>query len=337
MSLATQISALATRVATEIKAVRSEVTSGLSGKVGTSRTISTTSPLTGGGDLSANRTLAVTTGTTAGTVAAGDDGRFTDTRTPTDGTVTNAKVDPAAAIAESKLSLASDAAAGTASRRTLGTGSSQAAAGNHGHAGADITSGTVAYARLPVGTTASSTVADGGHTHGKYVWTMADYGLVGWSADPTWAPATGAAPASGASRLVRVMVPTAATITNIVGVIITAGATLTASQSWIGLYDTSFNRLGVSATQHTAWTTTGIKTMALTTPYAAAAGEYYVAFVSNGTTIPQFQLVSSSSVVPGLGRTSTDLMAMSGNASITTLPSTLTPGAVSLRYWFGLS
>lgn len=44
--------------------------------------------------------------------------------------VTNAEVSASAAIAESKLSLASDAAAGTASRRTLGTGATQAAAGN---------------------------------------------------------------------------------------------------------------------------------------------------------------------------------------------------------------
>lgn len=43
--------------------------------------------------------------------------------------ITNAKVATAAAIAESKLSLASDAAAGTASRRSLGTGATQAAAG----------------------------------------------------------------------------------------------------------------------------------------------------------------------------------------------------------------
>jgi hypothetical protein len=48
--------------------------------------------------------------------------------------IVNANVDAAAAIAESKLNLASDAAAGTASRRTLGTGASQAAAGDHTHA-----------------------------------------------------------------------------------------------------------------------------------------------------------------------------------------------------------
>lgn len=68
MSLATQVTALATRIATEIKTVRTEI----AGRVATSRTISTTSPLTGGGDLSANRTLAVTTGTSSGTVALGD-------------------------------------------------------------------------------------------------------------------------------------------------------------------------------------------------------------------------------------------------------------------------
>jgi hypothetical protein len=48
---------------------------------------------------------------------------------PTGG-LTNSEVAAAAAIAESKLNLASDTAAGTASRRTLGTGALQAAAGN---------------------------------------------------------------------------------------------------------------------------------------------------------------------------------------------------------------
>lgn len=68
MALTDQIAALATRIATEIKTVRTEIAA----RVPTARTISTTAPLTGGGDLSANRTLAVTTGTTSGTVALGD-------------------------------------------------------------------------------------------------------------------------------------------------------------------------------------------------------------------------------------------------------------------------
>jgi hypothetical protein len=111
------VTSLAARIATEVKAVRSELASGLSGKVGTgdsrltdartptahatshatagsdpvtpaaigaatsghthsyvapTRTIATTAPLAGGGDLSANRTLTVSVGSTSGTVAAGD-------------------------------------------------------------------------------------------------------------------------------------------------------------------------------------------------------------------------------------------------------------------------
>jgi len=49
---------------------------------------------------------------------------------PTDGSVTNAKVAAGAAIAESKLALASDAAANVASRRTLGNTALQAMPGN---------------------------------------------------------------------------------------------------------------------------------------------------------------------------------------------------------------
>ena len=49
----------------------------LSGKVATSTTISAGAGLMGGGDLSANRTLAVSFGTTAGTVTQGNDSRIT--------------------------------------------------------------------------------------------------------------------------------------------------------------------------------------------------------------------------------------------------------------------
>lgn len=69
------------------------------------RQVASGTGLTGGGDLSANRTLAVSYGTAAGTAVQGNDTRVT-----------------------------ADQAAGTASIRTLGTGAQQAAAGNHTHA-----------------------------------------------------------------------------------------------------------------------------------------------------------------------------------------------------------
>jgi hypothetical protein len=49
----------------------------LAGKVSTSRAITAGTGLTGGGDLSADRALAVSYGTTAGTAAQGDDSRIT--------------------------------------------------------------------------------------------------------------------------------------------------------------------------------------------------------------------------------------------------------------------
>jgi len=70
------------------------------------RQISTGTGLSGGGDLSADRTLSVQYGAAAGTAVQGNDARVT-----------------------------ADQAAGTASIRTLGTGSQQAAAGNHTHPG----------------------------------------------------------------------------------------------------------------------------------------------------------------------------------------------------------
>lgn len=77
------------------------------------RTVTAGTGLTGGGDLSADRTLAVVYGTTAGTAAQGNDTRLSDQRVPTDGSVTSAKIAdgtivnadiaPAAAIDPTKL------------------------------------------------------------------------------------------------------------------------------------------------------------------------------------------------------------------------------------------
>jgi hypothetical protein len=56
----------------------------LNARVPTSRTVSTTSPyLTGGGALTGNLNIAANVGTTTGTLAAGDDSRFTNSRGPT--------------------------------------------------------------------------------------------------------------------------------------------------------------------------------------------------------------------------------------------------------------
>lgn len=104
-------------------------------KADKSITISAGTGLSGGGDLSANRSLSVSYGTTAGTAVQGNDTRVT-----------------------------ADQAAATASIRTLGTGATQAAAGNHSHSGltADQAAGTASIRTLGTGATQA---AAGNHTH----------------------------------------------------------------------------------------------------------------------------------------------------------------------------
>lgn len=123
---------------------------------------------------------------TTGLILTGD-ARLTDTRTPTALSVVNASVSASAAIAESKLALASDAAAGTASRRTLGTSSTQAYPGDSGATNAaniatnttavaarlvaasnlsDLASATTARTNLGLGTAATISSTAGGDLTG---------------------------------------------------------------------------------------------------------------------------------------------------------------------------
>jgi hypothetical protein len=109
------------------------------------------------------------------------------------GAVTDAEVSSSAAIAESKLNLASDVAAGTASRRSLGTGATQAAAGTDGVTAAGVPrslvdakgdllvgSGADALLRLPVGTDDQMLVADSSQPSGlRWYTTTAGAGIEG--------------------------------------------------------------------------------------------------------------------------------------------------------------
>ena len=71
---------------------QNDVADEVNGKVPSSRTVSAGTGLSGGGDLSTNRTLAADFGSGAGKVCEGNDSRLSDTRTPTDNSVTSAKI-----------------------------------------------------------------------------------------------------------------------------------------------------------------------------------------------------------------------------------------------------
>ena len=184
-----------------------------------------------------------------------------------DGSITNAKVASNAAIAESKLSLASDAAAGTASRRSLGLTSTQAAAGN------DARIGQSPHSNLKPAGAIAETLSRG--------------------AGPAVAGA-GVALTSAALTLTAIWLPAGAVISNISYQYGTTGCA-SSTNWWYGLYDSSRVQLAVTADQtSTVITATSIPALAIAQVAAGAAssftttytGLHYVGIMVKATTPP---------------------------------------------------
>lgn len=135
----------------------------LDAKAPTSRTISAGTGLTGGGDLTANRTLAVAYGTTAGTAAEGNDARLSDSRVPLQHAASHGAggtdvITPAAigAVADndSRLTNSRTPTAHAASHASNGSdpispASIGAATAAHNHDASAINAGTLSVDRLP--------------------------------------------------------------------------------------------------------------------------------------------------------------------------------------------
>lgn len=189
---------------------------------------------------------------------------------------------------------------------------------------------TASVAADPAITAAISAAAAGG-------WTPGNHGLISWSMDP--ALCSGAtAPTSGQVILVRLHISAATTINNIVAVVATAGTALTAGQCFAGLYSAAGAKLGETADQSSAWATTGVKTMPLTSPVAVQAGDYYVALLAVGTTPPAWARGSVIGALANIGITATtSRFGVATGSSVTALPSSLTVGATSTAYWAAAS
>lgn len=107
----------------------------------------------------------------------------------------------------------------------------------------------------------------------------------------------------------------------------TPGAGLVAGQNFAGLYTAAGTRIGVTADQSVAWTTTGEKNMALVAPVLITAGTYHVALLSNGTTPPSFLRIAVSASVADIvnhGLTPATARWTTGPTAQTTLPASIT-------------
>jgi hypothetical protein len=126
----------------------------------------------------------------------------------------------------------------------------------------------------------------------------ADLGDVAWTADPYLGNAS-AALTSGTIYAAEFVLRAAAPVAGIGIQIASAGATLTAGESLLGIYDQATGtQQGVTADQSGAWITTGYKPANLLAAIPSlAAGKYWAVMLSVGTTPPSPRVAAASSVL----------------------------------------
>jgi hypothetical protein len=168
------------------------------------------------------------------------------------------------------------------------------------------------------------------------------HGYVEWNYDPVIG-GTGTAPTSGTVYVMKVSAQSGGSVSNIVLTITSsAGVSLTAGQNFAALYDSTGARVGVTADQSSAWTSNGLKTMALVGgPFTLRAGsDYYVALLSNGTTTASFMRSGTNLTAPNANQANA-LQRFSTNGTGTSLPSSLTlssnTGTGAATFWVALS
>jgi len=151
---------------------------------------------------------------------------------------------------------------------------------------------------------------------------------------------------SGTIYVQRLALPGPITVTNILTGVATAGVTLTAAQNFAGLYDASGNQIGVTADQSGTWTSTGVKTMALTGgPFAVNQPFVFAAYLANGTTPPLFARGAGAGIgspIVNLGASGATMATASNGTLATALPGSLVYASNSAagspqHIWTGLS
>ncbi|WBB94191.1 hypothetical protein [Verrucosispora sp. WMMC514] len=169
----------------------------------------------------------------------------------------------------------------------------------------------------------------------------ADRGYLAWTQPPYALVAGTSLPTAGTLNLRRLRRVRAGAATSIVTYVTAAGNTLTAGQCFAALYTAAGALVAQTVDQATAWTSTGLKTMALAGgPHSLAGGDYYVGVWFQGTSGPG--LVRSGTIATPLtnaGLAAPNLEAATANTGVTTTaPATLgTLTASVFEWWFALA
>lgn len=290
------------------------------GGVPTSRQVIAGIGLTGGGDLSADRTFTVAYGSSSTTAARGDDARLSDARTPTAHAASHASGggDPVTLAQSQVTSLVSDLAGKVALSTVDAKG--------------DLLVGTAdnTLARLAVGTNNHVLTADSGQATGAR-WAevptldpyAAKFGLKVVTM-PDAAVADEFALNSGVAVYVLVRVPSAITLTHLGVWVVVAGATDNGNNT-MAVYSEAGTRLGITGEMDL--TATGWREGALTASLDLAAGNYYLHLLTTYGTAPQIATSASSA----------DRLAVNGalpsifHTSQASSPASITPGSLTVN------
>lgn len=170
-----------------------------------------------------------------------------------------------------------------------------------------------------------------------------DHGLTAWTYDPALA-VSATTPTSGVLNLTRVHVRETRTISNILVGVGTAGTALTSGQNLLGLYTSAGTLVGQTADQTTAWGSASTKTAALTAPYIAQPGFYWVGILSvASTTTASFARAGGggATAVSSAGLAATAARFGSYLTGQTALPASLTLASIAQvtngTFWAALS
>lgn len=179
---------------------------------------------------------------------------------------------------------------------------------------------------LPGDPAQDSHAARRGWTEGQNGWGMGDYGsdILAWTGSPSYS--TTASLAFGRIQFNKFWLRKAGTLSTVSFVFTTAGSSLTSGQNFVAIFDSSGNQVAISADQTTAFGSVGLKTVSMTSPYAAQPGGYYVAILTNGTgTVPIMVClgaIGSSSL--NFGLTTANGRALQSGTGNTSVPSSVT-------------
>ena len=148
---------------------------------------------------------------------------------------------------------------------------------------------------------------------------------------------------TGGIYMRRVHIPTACTVTNVLcAVVNTVGQNL--ANCYAALFDASGNRLAVSIDRSSLFTSAGLVTVPLSSPFSlVTAGDYYIGLLFNFSG-------STPNVLPGLlrgtnvansvcnmGLASGSSRVANGSNGNTTMPVSTTISAGNHGFWMGLS